>query len=182
MMLRGGGSPVGELAFCTRLQNPMPPASATPRSATGACVGVSEGGAVAQRGGVFSLSATRVIHGAVLHTLTADETPRDRAAAGAVMLRVGKILVFAFRSAATALDDFTPRHLRVPPGCSYYAAFVNIRHSAFAASPPPRTSPGARARTPRVPGGGTRAGRACGSPDRARLPACLPLSVRGPWS
>jgi hypothetical protein len=55
---------------------------------------------------VIPLSAARVIHEAVSDTLTADETSESGAATWPVVLyTVGPMLVFAFLSTATALDD-----------------------------------------------------------------------------
>ena len=55
------------------------------------------------------------IHGAVLDALTADETLGGRAVAWvAALYLVGEIRVFAFRPAATALDDFKHHHLSFP--------------------------------------------------------------------
>jgi hypothetical protein len=59
----------------------------------------------------MSLSAARVIHGAVLDTFTADKTSGERAATWAALWQAGEVLIFVFRPAATALDDFTRRHL-----------------------------------------------------------------------
>ena len=56
-----------------------------------------------------------MIHGAVLETLTADETSGGGAATWAALWQVGEILVFTFRRTTTALDDFTRRHLWLPP-------------------------------------------------------------------
>jgi hypothetical protein len=120
------------VGLCEGIPSDSSRAYATPRSAAGAGVGISEGGAVAQRAWSISLSATRVIHGAVLDTLTADETSGGRAAAWvAGLYLVGKVRVFAFRPAATALDDFKHHDLSSPFGSFYCAAFDNFHHSAF---------------------------------------------------